>query len=295
MSGVFVFNNTLHGDEAKSYVATMAQLDAVLVASDELLTGVINAPAAGSPMRTAYDKMLRDPYEQASLLRMVSEDHFRTILMILQNNLLPMFSVYSLLRPPAEADVRTLFLLDAQVNERERLARGLSVRFESLREQSKVKSVPTRFAAASARIEEKASANGIAAVRSKPKSGPPEIIGFGQAMKKETELFRTYHAGGELLYRVLSSHVHARSWAWVDPQKAAPSTEPGVSQLRVDLDISFWLGFLVLSLKTHELASIRFLELGGGAKAHWEQTKAAALDRVRPRYLRMLDTTPTPG
>lgn len=295
MSGVFVFNNTLRGEEAKTYVATMAQLDAVLAASDELLTGVINTPALGSPMRTAYDKMLRDPYEQSALLRMVSEDHFRTILMILQNSVLPMFSVYSLLRPPAEADVRVLFLLDAQIDERERLARGLSVRFESLREQSKVKSVPTKFAVASARIERKATDNRIAAVRSKPRKGPPEIIGFGQAMKNETELFRAYHSGGELLYRVLSSHVHARSWAWIDPRRAVPSGEPGVGQLRVDLDISLWLNCLVLSLKTHELASIRFLELGGGAKSEWEKAKAEALDRVRPRYLGLLETTPTPG
>lgn len=296
MSGVFIFSNTLRGNEAQSYVATMAQLDAVLAASDALLPGVISSPAPGSPMRTAYDKMLRDPYEQASLLRMVSEDHLRTILMILRKNVLPMFSVYSLLRPPAEADVRVLFLLDAHISERERLARGLSVRFENLREQSNVKSVPTRFAAASASIERKAIENGIAPVWSKPKKKErPRIIGFGQAMKKETELFRTYHSGGELLYRVLSCHVHARSWAWVDPQKAVPSGDPGVAQLKVELDISFWLNCLILSLQTHEMALIRVLELGGGAKSDWEKTKSEALDRVRPRYLELLDTGATPG
>ena len=52
---------------------------------------------------------------------------------------------------------------------------------------------------------------------------------------------------------------------------------------------------LVLSLKTHELASIRFIELGGGGRAEWDKTKGEALDRVRPSYLGLLDTARTPG
>src|SRR5438094_9397675 len=122
-------------------------------------------------MSIAYQKMLRDPYEQAGLLWMSSEDHLRTILMILQSNLLPMFSLYSLLRPAAEADVRMAFLLDRDINERERLARGLSVRFESLREQSKVKPDLAHVDERSAHIEKRAADNGIAAVRSNPKKG----------------------------------------------------------------------------------------------------------------------------
>jgi hypothetical protein len=56
---------------------------------------------------------------------MSAEDHLRTVLMLLQHNVLPMFSLYSLLRPAAEADVRVAHLLDPAIDETQRLARGL--------------------------------------------------------------------------------------------------------------------------------------------------------------------------
>jgi hypothetical protein len=286
--GAFVFNSTLTNDEARTFVATMAQLDSVLAASSELVPPALNAPSVSSPMGDAYQKRLRDPYEQAGLLWLTSEDHLRTVLTILQSNLLPMFSPYSLLRPAAEADVRMAYLLDRDINERQRLARGLSVRFESLREQSKVKPDPGRFAQRTAHIEKRATDNGVATVRSNPKRGAPEIIGFGEALRNEVDLFRTYHAGGELLYRVLSSHIHARPWAWLDPQKAVPTADPGVSQMKAELDIGLYVSFLVLTVKTHERAVIRFLELAGRTQAEWELAKQTALDRVRPRYLALL-------
>jgi len=288
MSGVFTFNNTIAGDDARNYVATMAQLDAVLSASSQLVPPTLDSPNASSPMGVAYAKMLRDPYEQAGLVWMASEDHFRTVLTILQSNLLPMFSPYSLLRPAAEADVRMAFLLEANITERDRLARGLSVRFETLREQSKVRPDPVQFAARSAHIEKRAADNGIPTVRSTPKRGAPEIIGFGTALKNEILLFRDYHEGGELLYRVLSSHVHARPWAWMDPKKATPTNEPGVSKLLAELDINLYVSVLVLAIKTHEKAVLRPLELGGRTQGEWDQVKDGAMNRVRPRYMALL-------
>lgn len=287
-SGMVVFNTTLTSGEAKSYVATMAQLDAMLAASSELIPQVLDSPSPSSPMGIAYQKMLRDPYEQSGLLWMSSEDHLRTVLMILQNNLLPMFSLYSLLRPPAEADVRMAFLLDRDINETVRLGRGLSVRFESLREQHKVKPNLVHFAQRLAVIEKKATDNGIPTVRSNPKKGAPEVIGFGGALKSEVELFRTYHEGGELLYRLLSSHVHARPWGWLDSRKAAPTAEAGVSRLKAELDIPLYVNVVVLTLKTHEKVLIRLLELAGRTQDEWEAAKRAALNRVRPRYLALL-------
>jgi hypothetical protein len=204
-----------------------------------------------------------------------------------------MFSLYSLLRPAAEADVRLAYLLDRDISERQRLARGLSVRFESLREQSKVKPDPARFAQRSAHIEKRATDNWIATVRSNPKKGAPEITGFGEALKSEVDLFKTYHAGGEILYRVLSSHIHARPWAWLDPHKAIPTGDAGVSQLKAELDTAFYVNLLVLTLKTHEGAVIRLLELAGRTQAEWDAAKRAALDGVRPRYLALLEATPS--
>jgi hypothetical protein len=199
-----------------------------------------------------------------------------------------MFSLYSLLRPAAEADVRMAYLLDGNINNQQRLARGLSVRFESLREQSKVKPDPAHFARRSAEIEKRANDNGIATVRSNPKKGAAAITGFGEALKSEVDLFKTYHAGKDLLYRVLSSHIHARPWAWLDPQKAIPTAHPGVSQMKAELDIGLFVSFLVLTVKTHERALVRLLELAGRTQAEWEAAKQAALDRVRPRYLALL-------
>src|SRR3989442_3661503 len=183
--GVFVFSSNPRGDDARNYVATMAHLDAVLAASSAFVSQALDGPAPNSPMGIAYQKMLRDPYEQSGLLWMASEDHLRTVLMTLQSNLLPMFSPYSRLRPAAEADVRMAYRLDASINERDRLARGLNVRLESLREQNKVKPDPPRFAQRTAHIEKRATDNGIAPVRSNPKKGAPELTGFSEAIRSE--------------------------------------------------------------------------------------------------------------
>jgi len=288
VGSAFVFNNTLAGQDAKNYIATMAQLDAVLSASAELVPQVLEAPERGSPMGAAYEKKLRDPYEQAGLLWLSSEDHLRTVLGILQQNLLPMFSLYSLLRPAAEADVLIAYLLDADITERQRLGRGLNVRFETVKERNKVKPDPQFFAERLAHLEQRATTNGLTVQRSKPKKGPAEVTGFGEAMKQAVPLFDTYHDGKALLYRVLSSHAHARPWAWMDSSKAVPTAEPGVSLLKAELDISMYVSVLVLTIKTHERALVRLLELAGRTKDEWDAAKQTHIDRVRPRYLAML-------
>lgn len=166
------------------------------------------------------------------------------------------------------------------------------MRFESLREQSKVKPDPAGFAARSAHIEKRATANGITPFRSNPKKGTPELIGFGEAIKNEVDLFQQYHDGKDLLYRVLSSHVHARPWAWMDPTKAMPTAEPGVSLMKAELDIPIYVSVLMLTTKSHEKVLVRFLELAGRTQAEWESAKQMALDRVRPRYLALLKPAP---
>ena len=154
--------------------------------------------------------------------------------------------------------------------------------------RNKVKPDPQFLATRTARLEQRAIANGVAPVRSNPKKGEPEIIGFGEAIKREIPLFQTYHDGKELLYRVLSSHIHARPWAWMDATKAMATAEPGVSLRKAELDINLYVSILVLTIKTHERALIRLLELSGGTKVEWETKKQEHIARVRPRYLAML-------
>ena len=139
MAKVILKEGSLHGQEAVEFIAAMATLDSLLSASETIVYPALDPPVATSPMGRAHKASTRDANEQARLLLASSEDHLGTILMLVQLNVLPMFSLFSLLRPAAEADVRMAYLLDPAIDERLRLARGLNVRLESLVEQDKVK------------------------------------------------------------------------------------------------------------------------------------------------------------
>jgi hypothetical protein len=291
---VVVSSNNLLGMDAKNYVDAMRDIDVLLETSGQVAMFAITTPKAGSKMSAAYKAGLRDPYEQSNILLMSAEDHLRTILMTTRNSPLPMFALFTLLRPAAEADARMAFLLDPAIADTQRLARGLTVRYESALEQSRVKlkTGVVDLAPTFARIEQKAKANGIQPVYSAPKQGAPKWIGFGEAMKREIDLFAEYHGGKELIYRVLSSHVHSRPWAWLDSATAQPTDEPGVSQMYVEMNIPFFVSMLQLVLMTHELNLVRLLEHGGYSKTVWIEEKQRQLARLQPEYDKLLSPEP---
>ena len=279
-----VTETTLRGDEAVQFVAVMARLDAALDASQGLVHHALDDPRQGSAVEAANKGGRRDPFEQSRLLILSAEDHLQTILLVLKGNVLPMYSLYTLLRPAAEASVRIASLLDPAIDETLRLGRGLNARLDNLNEQSKAWPDAALLASRISQIEGKARTNGLKPVWSKPKSGAPKILGFGEAIKSEVELFRAYLQEGEMIFRYLSAHVHCLPWVVLSAQGARPSGEPGISQLEITLQTPTFVAALVAVLVRHEANVKQLLMLGGYEAAAWDQAREAAMAKARAQY-----------
>jgi hypothetical protein len=285
------FEGTLHGQDAIEFVAAMAQLDALLEASATVVHDALDRVAPDSLIDRANKARRRDPYEQARLLLASAEDHLMTVLMILKSNVLPMFSPFSLLRPAAEADVRIAYLVDPEIDEMQRLARGLNLRLESLEDQNRVKPDAGILQARVATLEKKAVANGITPLRSKPKTGLSRIVGFGEPRQKDVVLFRSYLKEGEFIYRFLSAHIHSKPWVMISADKALPTDDPEVGEMPMALDIPSFVAILAVTLALHERNIERLITSGGYPPMVWTKTKQSALERARAKYVPLL--TPT--
>jgi hypothetical protein len=244
----------------------------------------------GSAIDRANKASRRDPFEQARLLLLSSEDHLHTILMVLQGNTLPIFSLYSLLRPAAEAGVRIADLLDSTIDETVRLGRGLNARLENLDQQNKVRPNPTFLATAIAKLEAKAVAHGVTVIH--PKKGGAEIVGFGDRPKSGVDLFSAHTKEGALMFRFLSAHIHSMPWIMLSASKAVPTAEPGVSMMPNELDVSLFTNVLMLVLELHQDNLVRLLAMGGYPSDIWEEGKKTAMERARARYLPLLRMAP---
>ncbi|MDE3194052.1 MAG: hypothetical protein KGN00_10220 [Chloroflexota bacterium] len=266
----------------QAFQAVFLRIYGLLHASESVLAGALDDVPANSAVGKANGKNVRDPYEQARLLFLAIDDHLRSILFFFEHGPLPMFALYSLLRPAAEAVVRCAYLLDDSTDETGRLARGLNVRIENLLEQHKIAKDQALLDRAFATIEQKAATNGIVALRKSPTSP----LRVGEPRLKETALFaRFIPPHGEELYRFLSAHVHSMPWVRISKDKAVPTGEPGVSSMPQVLDMNTFAGAAGLVLRRHEANIQRFVVLAGYPLMVWTEAmksaKAAAQSRLR--------------
>lgn len=296
MTRTILHEGALHGDEAVTFVAGIAKLDMLLEAANNVVYGALDPPVPGKPVDLANKAGRRDPYEQARLLLAASEDHLRTVLILLQNNVLPMFSPFSLLRPAAEADVRIAYLVDPAIDEMQRLARGLNVRLESLVEQNKVRPDVQLLAQRVQTLTDKAVANGII-VRPSTKAGRGLVDSYGEPRRSEVELFGSYMTEGETMYRFLSAHVHSMPWVMLDADKATPTEDPDIAQVPLELDTKIFVGVLATVLAVHDKVIGDLMRLAGYPPLIWTKAKETSKANARSRYMKLLQrgdaTTPT--
>ena len=187
MSKIFVGSFT--EGESQHFQAIFVRVAAVLQASENLLADAIDPAAPGSPNHTARTNQVWDAYEQVNPLLYSAEDHLRTMLMIFEGTKLPTYSLYTLLRAAAEAVVRCAYLLDPSLTERERMARGLNVRWENLDEQRKIDHDDKQFAERVAHLEQRAAANGIQVLK---KSGDKPAH-FGERRRSDVDNLCSIH------------------------------------------------------------------------------------------------------
>jgi hypothetical protein len=154
-----------------------------------VLADAMDRTVPGSPNHRARSNQVWDAYEQVGLFLYSAEDHLRAMLMLLEGPQVPTYSLYTLLRAAAEAVVRCSYLLDPDVTERQRMARGLNVRLGNLIEQNKVVRDDKLFAERVAHLEERAALNGIFVCKGREDKPATE---FGGRRMSGIALFATY-------------------------------------------------------------------------------------------------------
>jgi hypothetical protein len=266
-------------DEKGALQFAADKLATVLGASEKFVADVVEPPVPGSRIDLAYKADLRDAYDAANLLILAAEDHLRTILQVVRDGPLPTFALYTLLRAAAEAVVRCRHMLDPGISEPVRLGRALNERLDNLQEQNKVKPetqgshLPDRVV----NLEKRASENGISVVRSQPKGGSVgKVLGFGETVKSEVELFEAYLPAGSTAFRFLSGYVHSKPWVQIPRHRAERSKDSAIAMVPTDLNVVLFAGVLDLVVTLHDENIGFWHTLAGLPGDVWRSAKGAA-------------------
>lgn len=291
---------SLTAEETEAFKAAFVQLASILYVSETTVADAINRPVPDSAIDRARRGKRWDAYEQVNPLMYSAEDHLRTILSVFRSGTLPTYALYTLLRAAAIAVVRCAYLLDLELDERARMARALNVRWENLREQSKLKGdSDTLFAERVAVLEERASCNGIAIF--KKDHGSP-ATDFGERRVSDVELFAKYLKPrrvepedkdvapfGETAFRFLSGHVHSMLWVNFIDAETTPTKEPGIQSVKLDLHFDWFAGALSAVLRLHEGNTRSLLALSGYPVMVRNEAMKTGVERAKAEYVRLAE------
>lgn len=127
-------------------------------------------------------------------------------------------------------------------------------------------------------IEQRATKNGVSVERSKPKSGRTrEITGFGEPVRSDLDLFKTYLRAGTAAYRFLGGHVHSKPWVQLPRNRARPTPTPTISSISTEINLMLFCSVLDSVLKVHDANVGHILVLSGYPISIWNDIKARSL------------------
>ena len=244
----------------------------------EFVLDSIDPPAPGSPFAVATKADVRDAYDYAGHLIYATHDHLRTILAIIRLGSLPSYAMYTLLRPAAEAAVRAKHLLVPTISETERLARGLNERLDNLHEQRKAGADARDIAKRIDHLAKRATANGITVKWSRVKPGAKrKIIGFGERVPDDIDLFRLHLRAGATAFRFLSAHVHSKPWVQLPKSRAKATPTPTISTISTEINLMVFSSVLDSVLNLHDANIGHVLVLSGYPISVWMNVKGRTL------------------
>jgi hypothetical protein len=260
----------LTAQEQAALVSVGSRLEAILRAIENVLADAVFSPLPASRIAFATKARLRDPFDLAGALLYATEDHLRTIRLVITTGPLPSFALYTVLRAAAEAAVRARHLLDPSIPDALRLGRALNERLENLREQENAAadwraelarrgtpytgpSEEKHFGGRVGGLVRRALKKGLTPLRTRSTSGTPgRIRGFQESPRGAGELFALYLPVGAYTYRFLSGYGHSRAWTWMRQSKAVPSGTPGIGLVPTDLDVTLFSNILDSVLDLHQ-------------------------------------------
>jgi hypothetical protein len=252
-------------EEARILGIVIGRLTRLIECTDEVVLGAVDDPVPGSPKDKAASSDLDDAYGYVRMVMASADDHLRTIRLVVTTGPLPMYALYTLLRAAAEAIVRVRHLVDPDITEVERLARGMNERLDNLDEQRKVAAdQQPHYDERVAFLEAKAAINGIAIRRAKSKDGAVgKVIGIDSTISTDFDLFSKYIDDGSTIYRVLCGHVHSKQWVQMLKSAAKPSADPKVLLVNPELRIRTFAFLLDVVLDLYQACVGYWLVLAG--------------------------------
>lgn len=290
-------------EEVQALKAAFVRLGSLVRAYDAVIADALDKTVEGSANDRARRTARWDAYEMSNLLLFSAQDHLRTIRMILGSGTIPTYSLYTLLRSAAIAVVRCAYLLDPEIDEQLRLARGLNLRWENLDEQNKLKRDEKLFGTRVATLEDSAARNGISVFKKDPNK---PATAFGERRMSDVELFSKYvqplrpeeqdqsaPVFGETSFRFLSGHVHSMLWVNFLNSSAEPTEEPEIATVKLEPHFDIFAGALAAVLRLHEQNLKSFLTLSGYPVIVWKEAVRSGIEHAKAEYVRLAEAQKT--
>lgn len=256
----------MDAEDARVLSLIVPRLRHLLETADQVVPDAVEQPVAGSLKGQAHRSGLHDAYDYVGAVMFSAEDHLRAMLLILTTGPVPTYALYSLLRSAAEAIVRTRHLLDLDISETQRLARGLNERLDNLNEQVKIsrETLQEHYDERVAHLEARARSNSIEVRRGRAVSGGSgKVIWFGEPLPTDFDLATRYLYEGATLYRILCGHVHSKPWVQLPSSAATPSADPKVALVNAGLNVPAFATLLDVVLDLYEACNSYWLVLAG--------------------------------
>jgi hypothetical protein len=252
-------------DDARVLTLVITRLNRFIECTEEVVLDAVDEPVPGSLKSQATLADLDDAYGYVRMVMASADDHLRTIRMIAKTGPLPMYALYTLLRAAAEAIVRVRHMVDLEITELQRLARGMNERLDNLDEQRKVDAdQQAHYEERVAFLETKAAANGIEIRRAKTRDASiGKVIGFSGTISSDFDLFGEYLEHGSLIYRVLCGYVHSKPWVQMPKSKSKPSSDPKVLLVNPELRVQTFAFILDVVLDLYQECVGNWLILAG--------------------------------
>jgi hypothetical protein len=200
-----------------------------------------------------------------AMFRMLSaEEHLLTLANALSTGELYAHGPYSLLRGASEPLARITWLFGYRVGGDTRHRRLLSERRENQVEAGKLKAFSEHAAKRIQHIDTMSASAGFKA------NSRTDATSLFRRVLKEVGADPARDATGEVLYRVLSGHLHSLMWALMGQADVVSAPQPSaVGLARIELDLYLFLKLIDLVYRMHDVAHEQWSRMHGASQVAW--------------------------
>lgn len=257
-------------DDAAAVHAAIAWLDRYCHEAAAFMRRCAEEPHAGSTAAAEMaEEALRTAYSMGALYLGSGIDYLLTLLQLFRSGFVPNFAGYALARACLEAGARAAWLFDPSLTNRERTARGLLERIDSLGNQYKVDRDREHLTRRLSEVKERAARVGITVERRKRTyyvddlSRPTTTDLVEERLRGMTGVSETQH----WFFALLCGFTHSAGFATVLNARRGAQDTTGWTWIQTDVEIPWVTGAVLMSARVHALALHRLGQLTGWGEA----------------------------